>query len=123
MFIHLSPEQRAIQEEVRALVSREIAPQAAEIDARDEFPVSSYQAFVRSGLLRLSLPREYGGREADATTLCLVIGEISKVSPASALLVFPTQALIRTLREVGNEEQKRRFFPTWSPEINWGGFV
>lgn len=88
----------------------EIAPHALEIDALDEFPQTSYEAFIRSGLLRLSLPFEYNGQEADATTLCVVIEEISKASPASALLVFPTQAVIRTIREIGTEEQKTFFF-------------
>ncbi len=95
---------------MRALVSAEIAPHAVEIDARDEFPRTSYEAFVKAGLLRLSLPYRYNGQEADATTLCLVIEEISKASPASALLVFPTQAVIRTIREVGTKEQQDRFF-------------
>ncbi len=114
MFLHLSPEQRALQKQVQALVAERIAPRAAEIDARDEFPQESYLAFKETGLLKLSLPREYGGIGADATTLCLVIEEISKASPASALLVFPTQAVIRTIREVGTEEQKQRFFSAMS---------
>ena len=110
MFLHLSPEQQELKRQVQALVLEKIAPRAAEIDARDEFPPESYQAFQEAGLLKLSLPKEYGGMNADATTLCLVIEEISKASPASALLVFPTQAVIRTIREVGTEEQKKRFF-------------
>ncbi len=114
MFLHLSPEQRELQKQVQTLVAERIAPRAAEIDARDEFPQESYQAFKETGLLKLSLPREYGGIRADATTLCLVIEEISKSSPASALLVFPTQAVIRTIREVGTEEQKQRFFSDMS---------
>jgi alkylation response protein AidB-like acyl-CoA dehydrogenase len=111
MFLHLNPAQKEIQEKVRALVAAEIAPQAGEIDARDEFPQTSYEAFIKAGLLRLSLPFKYNGQEADATTLCVVIEEISKASPASALLVFPTQAVIRTIRAVGTEEQKDLFFP------------
>jgi alkylation response protein AidB-like acyl-CoA dehydrogenase len=110
MFLHLNPVQKEIQEKVRALVAAEIAPHAVEIDARDEFPRTSYEAFVKAGLLKLSLPYQYTGQEADAVTLCLVIEEISKASPASALLVFPTQAVIRTIREVGTLEQKDRFF-------------
>ncbi len=110
MFLHLNQTQKEIQEKMRALVSAEIAPHAVEIDARDEFPRTSYEAFVKAGLLRLSLPYRYNGQEADATTLCLVIEEISKASPASALLVFPTQAVIRTIREVGTKEQQDRFF-------------
>ena len=114
MFQHLSPAQRELQEQVKVLVAERIAPRAAEIDARDEFPQESYQAFKETGLLKLSLPTEYGGIRADATTLCLVIEEISKSSPASSLLVFPTQAVIRTIREVGTEEQKQRFFSNMS---------
>lgn len=114
MFLQLSPEQRRLQKQVKALVAERIAPRAAEIDARDEFPQESYQAFKETGLLKLSLPTEYGGIRADATTLCLVIEEISKSSPASALLVFPTQAVIRTIREVGTKEQQHRFFSSMS---------
>jgi alkylation response protein AidB-like acyl-CoA dehydrogenase len=110
MFLHLNPAQKEIQERVRALVAAEITPHAGEIDARDEFPQTSYEAFIKAGLLKLSLPFGYNGQEADAVTLCLVIEEISKASPASALLVFPTQAVIRTIREIGASEQKERFF-------------
>jgi alkylation response protein AidB-like acyl-CoA dehydrogenase len=110
MFLHLNPAQKEIQEKVRALVAEEIAPRAGEIDSRDEFPQTSYEAFINSGLLKLSLPLEYGGQEADTTSLCLAIEEISKASPASALLVFPTQAVIRIIRAVGTSEQQKRFF-------------
>lgn len=110
MYLHLNPAQKEIQEKVRAMVAAEIAPRAVEIDARDEFPQTSYEAFIKAGLLRLSLPIQYNGQEADATTLCLAIEEISKASPASALLVFPTQAVIRIIREVGTREQQEHFF-------------
>jgi len=122
MFLRLNPSQREIQKRVQTLVGAEIAPFAVAIDARDEFPQSSYAAFIKAGLLKLSLPKEFGGKEADATTLCLVIEEISKVSPASALLVFPTNAVIRTIREVGTEEQKNRFFSEMAAGDKLGGF-
>jgi alkylation response protein AidB-like acyl-CoA dehydrogenase len=122
MFLHLSPAQKEIQEKVRALVNSELNPRAEEIDARDEFPQSSYEAFIKAGLLKLSLPLAYGGREADTTSLCLVIEEISKASPASALLVFPTQAVIRILREVGTREQQERFFSNMAQGDKLCGF-
>ncbi len=122
MFLHLNSAQKEIQEKVRILVGSEIAPKAGEIDARDEFPQTSYEAFVRAGLLKLSLPAAFGGEEADATSLCLVIEEISKASPASALLVFPTNAVVRTIREVGTPEQKERFFSDMSPGNKLCGF-
>ncbi len=122
MFLHLNQVQREIQDRVRSLVASEIAPNAENIDARDEFPQTSYEAFKKAGLLRLSLPLGYNGQEADSTTLCLVIKEIAKASPASALLVFPTQAVIRTIREVGTSEQKERFFSDMSQGDKLCGF-
>lgn len=110
MYLRLNAAQKEVQEKARALVAAEITPRAVEIDARDEFPQTSYEAFIKSGFLKLSLPTHFGGIEADATTLCLVVEEISKVSPASALLVFPTNAVVRTIREVGTPEQMERFF-------------
>jgi alkylation response protein AidB-like acyl-CoA dehydrogenase len=122
MFLHLNPAQKEIQERVQALVAAEIAPKAVEIDAQDEFPTTSYQAFQKAGLLNLSLPSAFGGRDADATTLCLAIEEISKASPASALLVFTANAVIRVIREVGSPEQKERFFSDMAPGDKLGGF-
>jgi alkylation response protein AidB-like acyl-CoA dehydrogenase len=122
MFLHLSPQQRELQARVKALVAEKVAPQAAELEAREVFPQSVFEAFRDAGLFKLSLPEAYGGIEADATTLCLVIEEISKASAGTALLVFPTQAVIRTIREVGTEVQKRRFFQDLSTGDKLAGF-
>jgi alkylation response protein AidB-like acyl-CoA dehydrogenase len=122
MFLHLRPEQRELQNRIRALVSEKVAPQAAELDAREEFPQSVYEAFRDAGLFKLSLPEDYGGINADATTLCLVIEEISKASAGTALLVFPTQAVIRTIREVGTEVQKKHFFKDFAAGDKLAGF-
>jgi len=122
MFLHLRPEQRELQNRIRALVAEKVAPQAAELDAREEFPQSVYEAFRDAGLFKLSLPEDYGGMNADATTLCLVIEEISKASAGTALLVFPTQAVIRTIREVGTEVQKQHFFKDFAAGDKLAGF-
>jgi alkylation response protein AidB-like acyl-CoA dehydrogenase len=103
-------------------VAEKIAPQAAELDAREAFPQGVYEAFRDAGLLRLSLPEAYGGINAEATTLCLVIEEISKASAGTALLVFPTQAVIRILRETASPEQKERFFKEFASGDKLAGF-
>jgi alkylation response protein AidB-like acyl-CoA dehydrogenase len=108
--IPLTNEQKQMRDMVRRLTRERIAPNAALIDAEEAFPVESYKVFAENGLLTLCVPEKYGGADADVTTLCLVIEEISKVSPASALMVFSTQAVYRVLRETGNDEQRDRFF-------------
>lgn len=107
--IQLTERQKIIRDEVRRLVRERIAPFAVQVDADEDFPRNSYEAFREYGLLKMALPRVFGGLEADATTLSLVIQEIARACPSSALMVFPTSAVIRTLMQVGSAEQIRRF--------------
>ena len=108
---HFTEEQKMMQQMVRKLVNEKVAPRAAEIDETDEFPWDIAKIFGENGLLNLVLPEEYGGVNANNTTLCIVIEEIAKVSPACGLMVFTTQALQNVLVRGGNDEQKKRFYP------------
>ena len=121
--ICLTEEQKMIQETVRRLVKEKVAPRAAEIDEKDEFPWDIAKIFGEHGLLNLVLPEEFGGVSANNTTLCIVIEEISKVSPACALMVFTTQGLINVLVRGGTEEQKKRFYPMFSSADKLCAFV
>jgi alkylation response protein AidB-like acyl-CoA dehydrogenase len=106
----LKPEQAAFEQKVQRLVEECIRPYAQEIEERDEFPQTSYEAFKESGLLKVSLPPEFGGLGADVVTLCLMVKTVAQVSPASSFLVFVTAAVIRAIMEAGTVEQKERFF-------------
>jgi alkylation response protein AidB-like acyl-CoA dehydrogenase len=118
----LTEEQEMIRQMVRQLVQDKVAPLAAKIDETEDFPEECFRAFVDNGLFKLSLPEEYGGIKCDSLTLSLVIEEISKVSPACALMVFSTQSVIRVIRATGNEEQKKRFFSGFSRGDRMGAF-
>ena len=108
--LHLSEAQADIRRTVQELVKRDLAPVAAEIESTSAFPDQAHQAFARERLFSLAMPRSHGGREADATSLALMVETISTVSPSSALLVFPTNAVLRTIALTGTPEQKERFF-------------
>ncbi len=107
----LSDEQKLMAEMVRRLAREKIAPLAAEIDEQEVFPEGAYRALAGAALFGLTVPERYGGADADVTTLCLVMEELAKVSAASALMVFSTQAVFRVLRECASAEQQDRFFP------------
>ncbi|MEW5723241.1 MAG: acyl-CoA dehydrogenase family protein [Thermodesulfobacteriota bacterium] len=114
--------QERILTEVRRLVRERIAPRAEEVDAAEDFPRGSFEAFRDYGLLKLALPEAYGGSGADTTTLSLVIEEVARGCPSSALLIFPTQAVIRTIMTVGTKEQKERFGGFFGPGDKLAGF-
>jgi len=106
----LTPEQEAFENKVKNLVRERILPFTQEIDEKEEFPQVSYEAFRDNGLFKVALPPRYGGMKADTVTMCLMVKNIAKVSPSSALLVFPTAAVIRTIAGTGTPEQQERFF-------------
>jgi alkylation response protein AidB-like acyl-CoA dehydrogenase len=109
--LDLSEEKRILRDSVRRMVRERITPIASKIDEEERFPEESYRAFIENELFTLALPEEYGGANADTTSLCIVVEEISKVSAASALMVFSTQAVYRVLCETASSEQKERYFP------------
>ena len=119
----LTEEQEMIRQMVRQLVQDKVSPIAARIDETEDFPEECFEAFVENGLFKLSLPEEYGGINCDSLTLSLIIEEISKVSPASALMVFSTQSVIRVIKAAGNDEQKKRFFTGFSRGNRLGAFA
>lgn len=84
-YFPLTPEQHAWQERVAAVAAREIGPRAAETDRAARFPTASLEALRREGLWGLRVAQEHGGLGADALTTCLVVEEIAKHCPSTAM--------------------------------------
>ena len=84
-YFPLTPEQHALQERVAALAAREIGPRAAEVDRAARFPQESLEALRREGFWGLRVSQAHGGLGADALTTCLVVEEIAKYCPSTAM--------------------------------------
>lgn len=84
-YFPLTPEQHAWQERVAAVAAREIGPRAAETDRAARFPTVSLEALRREGLWGLRVAQAHGGLGADALTTCLVVEEIAKHCPSTAM--------------------------------------
>ena len=84
-YFPLTPEQHAWRERVAALAAREIGPRAAEADRAARFPKASLEALRREGLWGLRVAQAHGGLGADALTTCLVVEEIAKHCPSTAM--------------------------------------
>jgi alkylation response protein AidB-like acyl-CoA dehydrogenase len=88
---------------------RVVAPRADEIDAKGEFPWDVAKVFAEEGFLSLLIPKEYGGREADVTSFCIVAEEIAKYCASSSLLVIVQAVGTMPIALGGSEELKKRF--------------
>ena len=99
-----------LRELIRDLVRTRLTPMAVEIESNSVFPQAAYELMAGERLFNIAMPRSHGGMEVDAATLAYMVETISRVSPSSALQVFPSNAVIRTIAKTGTAEQQERFF-------------
>ncbi|KAF0117608.1 MAG: butyryl-CoA dehydrogenase [bacterium] len=106
--MEVTQEQQAMKEAVRKISIEKIAPRAAEIDEKEEYPKDLEEILREQGVLKLLVPEQYGGLGGDITTACLVVEEINKVSPAVSQIVYVSYATTLLMLHA-NEFQKGKY--------------
>ncbi|WP_026974297.1 acyl-CoA dehydrogenase [Alicyclobacillus contaminans] len=112
MQFELTREQADIRNMVRTFARDVIAPRAADIDEKDEFPRDILRQMGELGLMGLPIPEPYGGVGADFLAYITVIEEISYAS-ATVGVILAVHTSVGTFPIVyfGTEEQKRKYVP------------
>src|SRR5579872_7107049 len=106
-----SDEEAMILDVVRELVAEKVAPRAAEIDERGEYPQDIRKIFAENDLLGIPIPAEYGGVGGTFLTYVKVVEEIAKACASSSLIVAVQELGMLPILIGGSDEQKRRFLP------------
>ncbi|MDA3625641.1 acyl-CoA dehydrogenase family protein [Saccharopolyspora sp. WRP15-2] len=96
---------------VRAMAQAKIAPRAAEIDERGEFPHDVYDELVAAGLHAVGIPEQYGGDGADATASAIAVEEVARACASSSTILTSNKLGVTPLLLFGTEEQKQRYLP------------
>jgi alkylation response protein AidB-like acyl-CoA dehydrogenase len=107
----LSDEQREIRDLVRTLARERVAPRAAEIDKKAEFPWDLVELFKEHELLALPFEEEYGGTGTGALMVLVAIEELSKVCATTGLILAVQELGSLGIKLAGTDEQKQRFLP------------
>ncbi|TDD53151.1 acyl-CoA dehydrogenase family protein [Saccharopolyspora elongata] len=107
----LPAEHEEFRASVRAMAQDKIAPRAAEIDERGEFPHDIYDALVAAGLHAVGIPEQYGGDGADATAAAIAVEEVARACASSSTILTSNKLGVTPLLLFGTEEQKRRYLP------------
>src|ERR1700682_5589882 len=87
MDFEFSEEQVAIRDTIRELVQDRVAPRAAEIDAKAEYPKDIEKLFAENGILGIPFPEQYGGISGSSVTICMGVEEIAKACATSSLIL------------------------------------
>ena len=101
-----------LRDSVRDFAASEIAPQAAEIDLRNEFPAPLWSKLGDMGLLGITVPEEYGGANMGYLSHMVAMEEISRASASVGLSYGAHSNLcVNQIKRNGSEAQKRRLLP------------
>ncbi len=73
-----SEEQELFRRTVREFSRKEIAPKIRDSERKGVFPWELYRKMGRAGLLGLRFPKKYGGQEADAVTMGILVEEVAR---------------------------------------------
>lgn len=112
MDFSFSEEQRLLQSEVRRFAEEQLGPGTAERDRHHRFPAEEIKQLGKMGLLGALIEPEFGGSGLDPLTYCLVIEELARICPSTAVTVSVTNSVCAwPISRFGSEELKRRVLP------------
>jgi len=96
---------------VRELADERIAPRAAEIDEKAEFPQDLRQLLAQQDLLGISFEERYGGTNLDTIGQSIVVEEIARADATTSLIPIVQKLGALPIILSGSDEQKDRYFP------------
>jgi alkylation response protein AidB-like acyl-CoA dehydrogenase len=108
------------RETIRRMVVDRVAPRAAEIDERAEYPRDLRELFAEHDLFGLPFDAEYGGTGTGTLMLNMAVEEVAKACASSALMLMVQELGTLPIKLFGTEEQRQRFLPKcaageWTP--------
>ena len=107
------PELRAeIVDNVRRFVTREVLPQATQLEHADAFPTAIADQMGEMGLFGLTIPEAYGGLGLDLLTYIGVVEELSYGWMSLSGIINTHTMLATILLHHGTEEQRARWLPS-----------
>ncbi len=97
---------------VRDFTAKEIAPRAASIDEKNEFPADLWKKLGALGLLGITVEEDYGGTAMGYLAHIIAMEEISRASASVGLSYGAHSNLcVNQIRRNGSEAQKKKHLP------------
>jgi alkylation response protein AidB-like acyl-CoA dehydrogenase len=108
MNFDLTPDQKQLQAEARALARGPVAARAAEIDRTEAYPWDTVELLKEAGFFGMTIPKKYGGRGLGYLDAVLVIEEMAKSCGVTGrIVVEANMGAIGAVMRYGTEAQKK----------------
>src|SRR3989442_9540338 len=124
MFLDLTADQQTFKESVDRFAREVVAPRAAAIDERGEYPGDVIRAAAAHGLLGVTIPKAFGGAGCDYVSYALAIEAVARASATVAVVLSINNSLVAELiAHAGKGPQKERWLRTLTSGESVGAFA
>ena len=110
MQYELSEDNKRIRELVRRVALEKVAPRAAEIDAKAEYPQDMFDLLKDLGFFTLPFDEKYGGTNS-ILSACIAIEEFGRICYNTAYLLVVQWVPFGAILAGGSKDQKDRYLP------------
>jgi butyryl-CoA dehydrogenase len=124
MKLELNEQQKMIRNMVREFAEKEVAPLAAELDKKGEYPTKTLEKMAKLGLLGIIIPQQYGGAGLDTISYVTVVEEISRKCASTGVITSVHNSLAAwPIMKYGSDEQKKKYLPILARGEKIGAFA
>jgi len=121
--LYFGEQHLAVREMVRGFAREEVAPVAAQLDERAEFPWQNIKKMGELGLLGVPWSERLGGAGLDYIAYMMTIHEMAKVDASHAITISAHTTLgTSPIVHFGTDEQRQRYVPLLAAGRVLGGF-
>jgi alkylation response protein AidB-like acyl-CoA dehydrogenase len=106
-----TPDHDELRAMVRELADERIAPRAAEIDEKGEFPWDLKELLAEADLLGTCFEERHGGTALDTIAQSILVEEISRVDATTSLIPIVQKLGALPILLAASDEQKVRYLP------------
>ncbi len=124
MDFSLNEEHKMIRDMARAFAQKEVAPTAAEMDQKGEFPSRHLPKMAELGLLGMMVPTEWGGSGLDTLAYVLALEEISAACASTSVTMSVNNSLYcGPILKFGNDAQKEKYLKPFASGQKLGAYA
>jgi len=113
-----------IQEVTRNFSQKEVAPVAAELDQKGEFPSRHLPKMAELGLMGMMVPTEWGGAGLDTLSYVLALEEVSVACASTAVTMSVNNSLFcGPINKFGTDAQKEKYLRPFASGQKLGAYA
>jgi len=112
MDFDLPDDLRLLQDTAREFADAELAPHAAELDRKEEFPSRHWPKLSALGFLGMLIPERYGGAGLGHLAMTVALEELNRACASTGVTVSVHNSLVGgPLVRYGSDPQKEKYLP------------